>query len=372
MRKRRAAKRKKGPQRPPKETTEKGFDFGERIGVMAVSDLEFNKALIDAGIVACGYGDGPVGGFPSPIPCLTLIGTNQAGLEAAFKHFKNWGCEEDGDVVDINMILKLDGTYEMRIGPEAERTMFRLIPQADLYRPFMSSVLYVKRFDSTHPMVRELMEYCNSPFSPVAVMGASADPQQKDFRSIQPIEGLPSLVKFELQIIEEDASGRDPRFYFRNKGRKPPREVSDRTVTPEGLCIARKKIFDVAFPVSRERIRRSGLVDHVRSLSTFADVSESQVVQAAINLALSDELISGDRYYSKIAKDLSEEIWKHVAKRFEFADGEPKPLDLDPPIITHQLELDVGHVLGRHGAPIAGQRFAKLQAHFRRKGYIDD
>jgi len=61
-----------------------------------------------------------------------------------------------------------------------------------------------------------------------------------------------------------------------------------------------------------------------------------------------------------------------VAKRFEFADGEPKPLGLDPPTMAHQLELDVRHVLGRHGVPIAGQRFAKLQAHFRRKGYIDD
>jgi hypothetical protein len=110
----------------------------------------------------------------------------------------------------------------------------------------------------------------------------------------------------------------------------------------------------------------------VRSLPAFADVSETQVVQAAINLVLSDELISGDRYYSKIEKDLSEQIWNHVAQRYEIADSQPKPLDQNPAVIGHQLALDVRHILGQHGVPTSGKKFVKLQALYRRKGYIDD
>lgn len=373
MRKLRASKRKKTTHPPLKAGSEKGFDLGEQIGVMAVSDIEFNNSLTDAGIVACGYGSQQVQGFPGPIPCLTLVGTNESGIKAAFEHFKRWGCEDDGDVVDINMILKLDGTYEMRIAPEADRTMFRLIPQAQLYRPFMYNVLWVKRFDSTHPVLRKLKQYCESPLSPVAVSAAVADSHQKDFSRIQPIKGLPSLVKFELQIVDEgtDADG-EPRLYFRNKGRKPPRALTHQTVTPEDLCLSRKNILDVAFPVSRERVRRSGLIDHVRSLPEFADVSETQVVQAAINLAMSDELISGDRYYSKIEKDLSGEIWKHIAQRYEIANSQPKPSDQDPAVVGHQLDLDVRYILGRHGVRTSGQKFVKLQALYRRKGYIDD
>lgn len=57
---------------------------------------------------------------------------------------------------------------------------------------------------------------------------------------------------------------------------------------------------------------------------------------------------------------------------FEIANGELQPSNRDPTIVAHQLELDVCHTLTRRGSPTTGQNFAKLQAQFRRKGYIDD
>lgn len=342
------------------------------MNVMAVSDVEFNQALIDAGVFCCAYGHRQVKGFPAPIPSLTLVGENRAAFERAFEHFAHWGCVEDGDSVDIHMMLKLNGTYEMWIGPEIERSTYRMVPQAELYRPLMFNVSWVKSFDSTQPVVRNLKRYCESPISPVAVTAALGNPRRLNVNRIDPIDGLPRLVKFELQIIDEGEAGADPRFHPRNEHPKPNREALGDPLSPAEYCRRRKRTIDIAFPVSRERVRRSGLLNRVRELPTFAHVSDTQVVQAAINLMLSAELSPGDRHYSQIAKGLSKKIWDHIASRFETANGKLSPADQEPAIVARQLELDVRHVLMQHGVPTAGERFEKLQAFFRRKGYIDD
>jgi len=106
----------------------------------------------------------------------------------------------------------------MRIGPEAERTMFRLIPQADLYRPFMSSVLYVKRFDSTHPMVRELKEYCDSPFSPVSVMAASAIHSRKNSIASNRLKGFQVWLSLNCKSSRRTRVVVIPGFTFETKG----------------------------------------------------------------------------------------------------------------------------------------------------------
>lgn len=340
--------------------------------VMAVTDIDFNQALMDASVFACSYGYQQVAGFPKPIPSLTLVGENRNAFESAFKHFARWGCEEDGDAIDIHMLLKHDGTYEMWIGPEVERSMYRLVPQADLHQPLMFNLSWVKLFDSTHPVVRDLKRYCESAIRPVVVTAAIGNPKNPDINQIEPIDGLPMLVKFELRIVEEGKDADDPRFHFRKEHRKPDRYDPRGSLSPEEYCRHRRQTFDVAFPVSRERVRRSGLLNRVRELPGFADVSETQVVQAGINLMLSAELVPGDRHYNQIVKELPKKLWDHIYSRYETANGEIKPADQKPAIVAYQLELDVRHVLMQRGVPTAREKFAKLQALFRRKGYIDD
>jgi len=143
----------------------KGFDLGEQMGVMGISSPDLSKTLADAGVFSCAYGYDKVQGLASPLPAITLIGENAKAFKDVFEQFKNWGCEEDGDVVDIGILLHNDGSYEMRIGPELERAMYRTIPQAALCRSHMMNVYWLKMFDTTHPVLRKLEEYCRRSIS---------------------------------------------------------------------------------------------------------------------------------------------------------------------------------------------------------------
>jgi hypothetical protein len=363
--------KKKSKDRTSMRKVERGFDFGDRKHIIALADISFPQALSDAQIVACGYGYHQPTGFPGPIPLLTLVATREEPLRQAFEEFKRWGCEHDGDVVDMNLHLKKDGTYEMRIAPEADRAMFRLVRQADLYYPLMMHAWWIKPFDSIHPMLRELKQYTDSTFHPVSISAGMA-PESRNPADIKPIQGLPELIKFDLQIVDEESVVGDPRFSLRNKGRKRPRGLPDPKLTPEELCLGRKKLLDVAFPVSRERVRRSGLVDEVRTFSLFEAVSETQIVQASINLILSNELVSGDRHYTKASQDLQTQIWKHIDKRLEMAVGENLGREIDSSAVAHQLELDVRYALALHKISTKSTPFSDLQERFRRDGYIDD
>ncbi len=363
--------KKKSKDKTSTRQIERGFDFGDRKHIIAVADIGFQKDLIDAQIVACGYGYHQPANFPGPIPGLTLVGTHEQPLRRAFEEFKRWGCEQDGDVVDLNMLLKKDGTYEMRIAPEADRAMFRLVRQSDLYHPLMMHAWWVKPFNSTHPMLRELKQYTESTFHPVSISAGMA-PESRDPADIKPIQGLPELIKFDLQIVNEESVVGDPRFSFRNKGRKRPRGLPGPKLTPEDLCLGRKKLLDVAFPVSRERVRRSGLVDKVRTFPLLEAVSETQIVQASINLILSNELVVGDRHYTKAGQDLQTQIWKHIDKRLEMAVGENLGTEIDASAVAHQLELDVRYALALHKISTKSKPFSDLQERFRRDGYIDD
>jgi len=372
MAKRRRKKKKKRRHDQLPSSPEKGFDFGEQPDAMAVTDFDFIQPLMDAGVFACAYGEQRIVGFPSPIPVVTLVGENPSAFEKAFEHFARWGCQEDGDAVDIIMLLKRDGTYEMWIGPEVERSMYRILPQADLCRPMMFFSSWIKQFDSTHPMVHELKRYCESAISPVVVGAAIGNKKQTDPSQIEPIQHLPEFIKFELKIIEEGEDSVDPRFNRQNRQYDSRRPPPKRPLSPREYRSQRRQTFDVAFPVSRERIRRSGLLKSVRELPGFADVSETQVIQAAINLMLSAEMVPGDYHYSKITEELPKKLWDHINSRHETANGEVKPADQMPALLAHQIELDVRHVLKRQGGSTTKEDFVKLQASFKRKGYIDD
>jgi len=372
MAKGRHTKKKTRKRRQSSSSAEKGFDFGEQMPVMAIGDVEFSQVLRETGVFACAYGYQQIAGFPHPIPALTLVGENRSAFKKAFEHFARWGCEEDGDTVDIHMMLKVDGTYEMWIGPEVERVMYRTLLQAELYRPMVFNCSWVKSFDSTHPAVRDLMRYCKSDISPVVVTAAVGSRTTPDLSKIEHLDSLPKLIKFDLRIIEEGTDSDDPRFHVQKKRQKLDPADEGSSLTPAEYCRLRTQTFDVAFPVSRERVRRSDLLTRLRELPGFADVSETQVVQAAINVMLSDELAPGDRHYSQMANEFPKKLWDFVSSRYEVANGGVKPADQEPAIVAHQLELDVGHVLRRQNVSTTNQQFVKLQALFRQNGFIDD
>src|ERR1700682_145158 len=261
MKKKRKLTKKSRSSRRTIPSRDRGFDFGHQMGVMSVADIDFNQALMDANIFACAYGLQPIEGLRAPIPAITLVGDGRAGFLRAFDHFKRWGCEEDGDVVDGHMLLRADGGYEMWIGPEMMRSLYRTIPQADLYRAVAFNLSWIKRFDTTHSMLRDLKGSCAASLSPVAITAAIGDRNNPDIHRITPITGVPIIIKFQLRLVEETAQPQDPRFRLRVEKRHPTGKQSPQEPpSPAEFCIQRKKVLDIAFPVSRERVRRA---DHL-------------------------------------------------------------------------------------------------------------
>jgi hypothetical protein len=347
-----------------------GFDFGERPKYAAVPNPEFNQALMDANVIGCAYGFGPAEGFRSAIPLLTLVGTDEGNLKAAFEHFRDWGCEEDGDAVDIHLLLSLDGSYRMWLGPETRRLLFRCIPQADLVDPLIFNVSWIKQFDSTNPYLFQLREYLKGNITPVSVSAATVP---KAWTSLAPtdisgIEGLPKLIKFNLEIIAEQDSPDDLRF--KPLITRPRGPQGDGLPKPNEYADGRKRTFDVAFPVLRERVRRANLLSQVHSIEGFDDVKEDQVIQAAINLVLSDELAPGDQHYKSLKDARADKIWELVTSRREWADEKNGVPELESEAIARQIELDVRYVLTRRGVPTSEMQFRKLQQMFLRKGYV--
>jgi hypothetical protein len=138
-------------------------------------NLSFIDFLNSAKIFACAYGLQQVEGFPQLVPFLALAGENQAGLEQAFKVFAAWGCESDGDVVDIHVLLRSDGTYQVWVWPEIERTLYRIVPETNLYRANLFNMAWIKKLETTNPAIHDLRRYCDLPISPVLLHSRCRD-----------------------------------------------------------------------------------------------------------------------------------------------------------------------------------------------------
>lgn len=334
-----------------------------------MASTDFNDALRRANIVGCGYGYEYVDGM-GHIPAITLVGTDPNALEEAFKSFEHWGCLRDGDALDVQMLLRTNGSYDLWVGPEVSRSLYRTIPLSDIYETLAMSISWVKRMDSTHESVRWLKRYCEEGLRPVAITAATIKPGSLDKDRLRPLASWKGIIKFDLKIIDEVDSPNDPRFTSRE--RKVPRSPRDEKLSPADVNERRTRTLDIVFPVARERVRRSGLIQEIRATSGYSTVSEVQVVQAAVNLMLSDVLVPGDKHFSKLTGDFSRTVWNAVAEYTDTADSQQKPADQLPHVVAKQIELDVRAVLNKYGKGSSVKTFQELQARFRQAGYVNE
>lgn len=361
------------------KTQDRGFDFGIQKRVMAMSDTTFNQALSDSNIIGCAYGYHPVKELSTHIPSITLVGTNRDALMKVYERFNEWGCKDDGDVVDVDILLKSDGSYDLWIGPEFHRNIYRIIPQNDTFDLISMNVSWIKHIDSTNPFLLEIKEYIESTRLHPILISAAIDTEENIKRgTLNPtkVSNWDDIIKFGFMIHSEKDKTSDPRIKMmknfgtrtkkKNKSSEPPK------IKPEDICKNRKKTLDAIFPVSRERILRTSIRDDVRRIHGFETVSETQICQAAINILLSNELNSGDVHYSQLNGDYKDTIQDTIMDRIEVADGSRLNVTLDPIIISNQIKLDTWTAIREVNKNIKLISFSKLQKIFRRKGYIDD
>jgi hypothetical protein len=325
--------------------------------------------MIDANVIGCAYGFDRAHGYPGHIPCLTFIGEKPDELLAASRCLESWGCVEDGDGVDINIVLKSDGGYLIAMQPNWPRTINRVVKDDALVDLLSVGATWIKTIDTTNPVLREWKEYLRSKITAIKIGFATAKVVDGSprFDAIEAVSGALDFVKFGLAIeTEEEKPDHWLLDIVRGKKGKRSRSGSPEERTPRGVAAARATVIDSAFPISRVRIRRAHLKEQVSALAN-ADLAQSQVEQAAINLELSREWTGGEDYYVGV-ESLETEWWKRVRCRVEVAGMDDPLTGIDPAIVLRQLILDVEHTLRQHGAAVS----PKLQTNqklFSRLGY---
>ncbi len=349
----------------------RGFDFGHvpRALFASTSSFDFTTHMTAARVSGCAYGYDKVDSYPYPIPCLTLLGEHGDELLKASKCLEYWGCRDDGDSVDMTIVLKDDGGYLLGMQPNWRRMANRIRKDTALVESIFTGATWIKTLDSTNPILRDWKEYRKSKLAPIKIRFATVESEKRVPKpgTIRDLPGAVEFVKFDLQILTE---ADEPKHWFfdivrhetkvkglKGRGRPPPSQVAK----------ARRVVIDGVFPVSRERIRRAKLPARVQAISNADNIAPAQIEQAAINVMLSHEWAEGREHYQGL-NELDDQWWKLAGKRVEIC-GTPDVFEtLDEATVLQQLVLDVEHTLKRHGAAVSN-KFAANQRQFVRLGY---
>ena len=365
--------RRKRKQRPTEQGGHgQGLDFGFRPRVLLASGsaIEFNRFLIEANVFGLAYGADRYPGYPPPLACLSFVAEREELLAKAFACFDEWGAQNDGDTVDMTIILKNTGEYLMAVSPEFDRFAHRMIRDDVLVEPILSGLTWIKRLDTTNPILRDWMEALKSRIFPVQVRAAVATLEGRTPRmdTVRDVAGVQPFIKFNLKIQSEDD---DPESYLLKIANEeelpssyPPKHSA------KSIANARRKLMRAIFPVSRERIRRARLVEACRAQLSALPVAASQIEQAAMNVALSREWGAAGDHYEGIA-DLDNQWPDKLKRRVDDVQSADPFATMPPDTVTKQLAHDVAYALRRHGAQVE-QRLATNQKLFERLGYAGD
>lgn len=362
--------RKKKQKSLSRSSAARGFDFGflQRVMYASTSSFDLNNHMTTANVIGCAYGFDRAEGYPTLMPSLTFVAEVEDELRAAVKCLESWGCGEDGDSVDIDIVLKNDGGYLVGIQPNVDRMMIRMAKDSALVEILFSGATWIKTIDTTNPALLEWKEYLKSKIAPIKVGFATAKfvggvPQ---FDTIEPLEDAPSFVKFGLTVQTEDENPDHWFFDIVRDTKQKSGPSGPRKGTPKDVAAKRVNVINSAFPVTRTRIHRHGLTEKIEAL-TSTPISKSQVEQAAINILLSREWTDSQDHYVGVA-NLDEEWWQRVGRRVEIAEPPDTIGGLDVMDVFRQLTLDVEYTLRRHGANVSG-KFKTNQKLFMRLGY---
>ncbi|TBE77233.1 hypothetical protein ELH01_08230 [Rhizobium ruizarguesonis] len=325
--------------------------------------------MVEAKVFACAYGYDTVAGYPVPLPALTIVGEKVDKLLAASEILREWGCGDDGDAVDIEIVLRRDGSYLLGMQPNLRRGMYRMSKDQDLQDVIFFGGTWIKKIVATNPILVQWKDATRARLSPVLISLATA--QSKfgipQIETVKRVPGALTFVKFDLRIASEEES---PDHLLIDMVDDRKRSLGKpRVAKPREIAQRRQRVIDSAFPVSRDRVRRldlhERLVDHLK----VDQITAAQVAQAAINVQLSREWSGLDHY--PIDDFSTEAWWDRTLERVEITTLPNLMGQIDLAVLARQLELDVATVLRGHGAEVS-PKFNNNQRQFVRLGYGGD
>ena len=292
------------------------------------------------------------------IPSVSLIADRPEPLRRAFSIFSAWSDQADGDAVELTVVFRECGGYVLGISSEYDRLARRCVGfDRTTVSPLAFVPMWSKPIDTTHRFLAQFRAYAQRPVAPFLFGGVArsgiltaADPSQPP---VTPIPGLTPILKFEIDLLDESdvhagsigdallrtASSRTPAA---EHAPGPPAERS-----PLDIGVERARVLRTHFPVTLERLRRSGtLHDLLDAIGADVAVAPWQVEQACSNLALSSHSKWGAHYLRLRTENALRKIAQAISERYECANGLPvDPFSLDE--VRTQILAD-GKALLRH------------------------
>ena len=374
---RRARRKKKMRKKRTSQTrssthTPLGVDFGCFRTNAAITFPEFSERLAEASIVAVAYGSEWSEALGADIPSMSLVGRRAEPLREAFKIFAAWSDAADGDAVELTIVLKESGGFLLGISPEYGRLARRCVGfDRTAISPLAFAPVWCHSIMTAHSHLAQLRSYAQKPIAPFLFGGATlsgllthADPDTPD---VAPVPGLSSILKFEITFTDETdvKPGGIGQVLLRTASHSHrPSEIrssSPMRRTIRDIGTERARVLRTHFPVSLDRMHRSGRLHHLRTtVAPDVDVGLWQLEQAYCNLVLSTGSGWGIHYCGLRPQKARDRILKAIAERYEIADGQ-SPAEFTSDQIRIQLAADGRELLRYLNEPADGS-VSTLQA----------
>jgi hypothetical protein len=374
--KKRKKKRKNENSRVGANVAPRGFDYGCPRYAMAVGSFGFPTHLSAASIDGVAYGSVWSKEVDQLVPTISLVGQHGEELAKAFEEFNAWSKMTDPDSLELAFVFRKSGGYVLAISPEYSRLQRRCLGFDRTFTPIAAAATWFKQIDSVNPLLLKFRKYCSEPIAPfsfdgVIYTGLRSGLKTSSIPPLRPIPDLKSLLKFEVEFIDEEsvkpntlgdmALNAQSRPHLESKG--PPR--------PEPGDISKLRVSTLLrhFPVTLERMRRNGFVLKCVCELAAEGVRAWQVEQAFCNLVLSSDM-NGSAHFIKLSTDkIESSILEAIRSRHEMASGEDvQTFDLET--VRTQVVAD-GRALLNYLNKKSGNEVAAVQAALRSSSLLE-
>ncbi len=316
-------------------STPLGVDFGCFPANAAVTFAGFSDHLRDASIVAVAYGSEWSEALRAEIPSMSLVARRAEPLREAFKIFAAWSDATDGDAVELTVVLRESDGFLLGISPEYGRLARRCV---GFDRTTVSPLAYIPVWShsirTAHRSLMQLRSYAQKPISPFLFGGVTLSGllthSNPDAPPVAAVPGLTSILKFQIAFADETATEPGGMAETVLRTASPAhRSLETRSYAPTHRAIVdigteRVRVLRTHFPVTLERLHRSGRLQHLyTTVARDAEVGLWQVEQAYCNLVLSTGSGWGTHYRRLRPQHARDKILDAIGKRYEIADGHP-------------------------------------------------
>lgn len=303
-------KRKAGASRgtPSGNKAPRGFDYGCLPHAMAVGYYEFPNQLGEASVIGVAYGETWSDEIKRRVPTVTLVAQRGEPLAKAFDTFNAWAASTDPDAIELTIVVSTNGGYILSLSPEMSRLERRCLGFDRTHSLTFVMTTWSKPIDTVHPFLRQLQEYSRQPVAPFYLSGATHPAPITTLAgesppALRPIPGLQALLKFEATLVDElDVEpGTTAAMALQiASSNKSDRQRNGRHIPPSPSHVSKQRVTTLRthFPVTLERIQRTGEVREMARELARDGIAIGQIEQALCNLTLSRDLRAGSHYAS--------------------------------------------------------------------------